>query len=120
MSIPNTFGTPLEKFHSKILGEFHKWRKSFSESDSIEINGSELNTILAKAKNETISEFPIEYFTLSNAAPDLLKEMERMLVVIQRIEDELPATWSEATAGTGIATANAYRLAIAKAKGVDL
>ena len=43
--------------------------------------------------------------------------MERMLVVIQRIEDELPATWAEATQGTGIATLNGYRNAIAKAKG---
>lgn len=51
------------------------------------------------------------------AAHDLLKEMERMLVVIQRIEDELPATWAEVTQGTGIATANAYRLAISRAKG---
>jgi len=50
-------------------------------------------------------------------AQSAIKEMERMLVVIQRIEDELPATWSEATAGTGIATSNAYRLAILKAKG---
>ena len=53
------------------------------------------------------------------AAPDLLKEMERMLVVIQRIEDELPATWAEATQGTGIATSNGYRVAIAKAKGIQ-
>ena len=52
------------------------------------------------------------------AAPDLLKEMERMLVVIQRIEDELPATWAEATQGTGIATSNGYRVAINNAKGV--
>ena len=51
------------------------------------------------------------------ASSDILKAMERMLVVIQRIEDELPATWQEATKGTGIATANAYRLAISRAKG---
>lgn len=56
-------------------------------------------------------------FSLVNAATDLLKEMERMLVVIQRIEDELPATWAEATQGTGIATSNGYRVAINKAKG---
>lgn len=47
-----------------------------------------------------------------------IKEMERMLVVIQRIEEEMPATWLEATAGTGIATANAYRLSIKKARGI--
>lgn len=60
----------------------------------------------------------IEAFAnLFASAPGLLKEMERMLVVIQRIEDELPATWAEATKGTGIATSNAYRLAISRAKG---
>ena len=46
-----------------------------------------------------------------------VKEMERMLPVIDKIEDH-PSTWEWANYDTGIATANAYRqtLEIALAK----
>lgn len=60
----------------------------------------------------------IEAFAnLFASAPDLLKEMERMLPVLERLENDNPGTWSDLTQGTGIATVNAYRAAIARAKG---
>lgn len=56
-------------------------------------------------------------FHLVNAAPDLLKEMERYLPMFERIEKDYPGVWVDITQGTGIATLNAYRLAILRAKG---
>lgn len=50
------------------------------------------------------------------AAPDMLAEMVRYLPVIEAAERD-PALWERLTAGTGIATANGYRAAIAKAEG---
>ncbi len=46
----------------------------------------------------------------------LLREMQRYLVVLERLWGE-PKLWSEMTQGTGIATINGYRHAIAKAEG---
>ena len=45
----------------------------------------------------------------------LMQEMERYLPLLLRIEASGPC-WSKATKGTGIATANGYRAAIAAAK----
>lgn len=50
------------------------------------------------------------------AAPTMLDEMARYLPLIEWLERN-PAMWESATLGTGIATANGYRRAIAKAEG---
>lgn len=54
------------------------------------------------------------YARLFAAAPDLLSEMERYRVILERAES-LPNVWGFLTRGTGIATVNGYRAAIAKA-----
>jgi len=51
---------------------------------------------------------------LMAAAPELLKEMERYLPVLERLEKM--AQWDSCTEGLGIATANGFRNAINKAK----
>jgi len=48
------------------------------------------------------------------AAPELLAEMQRYLVILKRAESN-PSLWGKLTEGTGIATLNGYRYAIAKA-----
>ena len=53
---------------------------------------------------------------LRDAAPDMLAEMQRYLPIIEHIERN-PNFWREASRGTGLATANGYRAAIAKATG---
>ncbi len=50
------------------------------------------------------------------AAPTQHEEMLRYLPIIERAEAD-PELWERLTAGTGIATANGYRAAIAKATG---
>lgn len=50
------------------------------------------------------------------AAPTQHEEMLRYLPIIERAEAD-PELWARLTDGTGIATANGYRAAIAKAGG---
>ena len=50
------------------------------------------------------------------AAPTQHAEMLRYLPIIERAEAD-PKLWAQLTEGTGIATANGYRAAIAKATG---
>ena len=50
------------------------------------------------------------------AAPRLLEEMKRFLVILETAE-KMPFTWDWITHGTGIATANSYRAAIRAAEG---
>lgn len=50
------------------------------------------------------------------AAPTLHEEMLRYLPILDRAEAD-PEIWESLTEGTGIATANGYRAAIAKAAG---
>ena len=50
------------------------------------------------------------------AAPAQHEEMLRYLPIIERAEAD-PELWEKLAAGTGIATANGYRAAIAKATG---
>ena len=50
------------------------------------------------------------------ASPDIIREMKRYLPVLERAESD-PKLWAELTDGLGIATANGYRHAIAKAQG---
>lgn len=53
------------------------------------------------------------------AAPHLLKEMERYLPILERAEEMGGGgVWGTLTDGTGIATINGYKAAIAKAKGL--
>ena len=54
---------------------------------------------------------------LMAAAPEMAAEMRRYLPIIDAIEKD-PALWWRLTAGTGIATANGYRAALAKAEGL--
>lgn len=44
-----------------------------------------------------------------------VKEMERILPVLEQLENEFCSTWQCVTAGTGIATTNAYRQTLEKA-----
>lgn len=50
------------------------------------------------------------------AAPDQNAEMLRFLPILERAEAD-PEIWEKLTEGTGIATANSFRAAIAKAEG---
>jgi hypothetical protein len=51
------------------------------------------------------------------AAPIMLKEMEMYLPILESLEKNEPDMWDFLTQGTGIATLNGYRNAIAKATG---
>lgn len=51
------------------------------------------------------------------AAPDLLKEAQRFLPVLEKLEADYPQVWYMVTQGTGIATYNGCKAAIAKALG---
>lgn len=55
-----------------------------------------------------------ELARLAEVNAGLVREMERYLPVIAKAEDS--TVWSELTDGTGIATANGYRAALAAAK----
>lgn len=52
------------------------------------------------------------------AAPQMLREMKRYLVIIERCED-MGEFWDFITSGTGIATANGHRAAIKAAEGEE-
>ena len=72
--------------------------------------------------NDDVS--PVDYVAVCNkrdahliaAAPTQHAEMLRFLPVLEQAEAD-HELWARLTAGTGIATANAYRAAIAKATG---
>jgi hypothetical protein len=55
---------------------------------------------------------------LISAAPELLSELQRYLPVIEYLESK-PELWGEVAYPLGIATANGYRHAIAKATGEE-
>jgi hypothetical protein len=46
---------------------------------------------------------------------DVIEQMKRVLPVLERLEAD-PALWIKLTAGTGVATLNGYRNALAKAE----
>jgi len=48
---------PIEFMHGRLIDLFHEWRKSKTESATVEINGIELNNIIAKAKTETYKKY---------------------------------------------------------------
>jgi hypothetical protein len=48
---------------------------------------------------------------------DLAAEMRRYLPLLEYLERETPSSWSLATMGTGIATLNGYRAALARLEG---
>jgi hypothetical protein len=65
--------------------------------------------------NGTLFHFDSEIFgQAGDAIEGLVAEMKRFLTVIERAEAE-PGTWERLTAGTGIATANAYRAILSRA-----
>ena len=43
---------PIEFLHGRIMDLFHEWRISKTENTSVEIDGSYLSKIIAKAKLE--------------------------------------------------------------------
>ena len=49
---------PIEFLHSKMMDLFHEFRLSKTNSTVVEINGSELTKIIAKAKTETYAKYP--------------------------------------------------------------
>lgn len=62
---------PIEYFHGRLMDLFHEWRRSKTEAITVEINGGELNNIIAKAKTETYAKYPKQ--NLKNPIPK--KEM---------------------------------------------
>ncbi len=48
---------PIEFLHGRLMDLFHDWRRSKTEDTSVEINGIELNNIIAKAKTETYEKY---------------------------------------------------------------
>jgi hypothetical protein len=48
---------PIEWMHGRMIDLFHEWRKSKTENTTVEINGSALNNIIAKAKTETYAKY---------------------------------------------------------------
>lgn len=49
---------PIEFMHGRLMDLFHEWRRSKTENTTVEINGNELNNIIAKAKTETYMKYP--------------------------------------------------------------
>lgn len=54
---------PIEFFHARLLEKFHKWRRSKTESDGVEIDGTVLNNLIAAAKQETYAKYPRQNLT---------------------------------------------------------
>lgn len=48
---------PIEFLHGRIMDLFHEWRISKTENTSVEIDGSDLSKIIAKAKLETYAKY---------------------------------------------------------------
>ena len=48
---------PIEFLHGRIMDLFHEWRESKTENTSVEIDGSDLSKIIAKAKLETYAKY---------------------------------------------------------------
>lgn len=49
---------PMEYFHGRVIDLFHEFRKTKTDSISVNINGSEFNNIIVKAKIETYDKYP--------------------------------------------------------------
>ena len=49
---------PIEFLHGRMMDLFHEWRRTKTENTTVEINGNELNNIIAKAKTETYAKYP--------------------------------------------------------------
>lgn len=49
---------PLEFYHGRFMELFHEWRRTVTEDTTVEINGVQLNNIVAKAKRETYAKYP--------------------------------------------------------------
>jgi hypothetical protein len=49
---------PLEFFHGELMDGFHEYRKSVTENTTVEINGTILSKIIAKAKRSTKAKYP--------------------------------------------------------------
>ena len=49
---------PIEFLHGRLMDLFHEWRRTKTENTTVEINGNDLNNIIAKAKTETFAKYP--------------------------------------------------------------
>lgn len=57
--------SPIEYFHGELMDLFHEFRKTKTDKFTVEINGNELNDIIAKAKKKTYAKY--EKLNLRNA-----------------------------------------------------
>lgn len=62
---------PIEFLHSQIMELFHKWRQSKTDEVVVEIDGRQLNQLIAAAKKETYSKY---------AALDLKQPIKKSLL----------------------------------------
>lgn len=49
---------PIEFLHGRLMDLFHEWRRTKTESTTVEIDGIAFNNIIAKAKTETYAKYP--------------------------------------------------------------
>ena len=59
---------PMEFFHGRLMEFFHEWRNERTEETTVEINGVELNKLIAKAKTMTKEKYP-NHIVRHNAIP---------------------------------------------------
>ena len=59
--------SPIEFFHGLLMDKFHEFRRKRTENITVEINGMELNQIIADCKRETYKKY--EVLNLKNAIP---------------------------------------------------
>ena len=53
----NVEPAPIEFMHGRLMSLFHEWRRSQTENIAVEIDGNDLNNIIAKAKTETYAKY---------------------------------------------------------------
>ena len=61
---------PMEHFHGLLMNKFHEWRRTKTDDTTVEINGVDLNNIIASAKTETYKKYEeLGYKDIRNAIP---------------------------------------------------
>ena len=63
----NNDPAPIEFLHGRLLELFHEYRLRKTESMNVEINGGELNNIIARAKTLTYEKY--EHLNLRQPIP---------------------------------------------------
>ena len=51
--------SPIEFMHGLLQDEFHKWRKTKTENTSVEMDGTDFNRIVVKAKKATYERYKV-------------------------------------------------------------